>query len=201
MKLSTLILHNLEYHNLAPFSLTVTGPEIIGLSGPSGSGKTLLLRAVADLQPHTGKVRLDDTEMQSIKAHLWRRQVGLLPAESQWWFDTVRQHFAELPDRWLERLGFSPQVYDWNTSRLSSGEKQRLALLRLLAIQPRVLLLDEPTANLDRKHSRTVEELIKTYSIEHRSPVLWVSHDMEQLGRVADRIYVIKNDRWVEEKK
>ncbi len=84
-------------------------------------------------------------------------------------------------------LGFDESVFDWQVSRCSSGEKQRLALLRLLENQPQVLLLDEPTASLDPESVERVESLIKTYRERNASPVLWVSHDAGQLARVADR--------------
>jgi ABC-type multidrug transport system ATPase subunit len=88
----------------------------------------------------------------------WRRRVGLLPAESGWWADRVGAHFittndarnpATTPTPILARLGFEPDVLDWDVQRLSSGERQRLGLARLLLNRPEVLLLDEATANLD----------------------------------------------------
>ncbi|HDK38151.1 MAG TPA: ATP-binding cassette domain-containing protein, partial [Thiolapillus brandeum] len=81
--------------------------------------------------------------------------------------------------------GFSQEVLDWQTGRLSSGEKQRLALARMLANQPRVLLLDEPTANLDMRNTEIVEQIIQDYLQQYQAAVIWVSHDPEQLSRVA----------------
>lgn len=74
---------------------------------------------------------------------------------------------------------------DWEVSRLSSGERQRLSLARLLAGYPKVLLLDEPTANLDKANTNRVEELILTYLREQGASALWVSHDPEQRHRMA----------------
>jgi ABC-type iron transport system FetAB ATPase subunit len=76
-------------------------------------------------------------------------------------------------------------------TRLSSGEKQRLALLRLLANQPRVLLLDEPTANLDPQNTRRVEAMIAAYREARGAAVVWISHDREQAARVCDRHYIV----------
>jgi ABC-type iron transport system FetAB ATPase subunit len=75
----------------------------------------------------------------------------------------------------------------WQVSRLSTGEKQRLALARALMNQPRVLLLDEPTASLDAANTQVVEALIAGYRRDSGTAVLWVSHDAEQAARVADR--------------
>jgi ABC-type iron transport system FetAB ATPase subunit len=73
--------------------------------------------------------------------------------------------------------------------RLSTGERQRLALLRLLAGKPQVLLLDEPTASLDPRSTRAVEQLVTHYRLHHQAAVLWVSHDADQARRIADRYY------------
>lgn len=168
--------------------LDVRGGEVVCLSGPSGSGKSRLLRAVADLEPHEGRVYLDATEQASVPGHDWRRQVIMVPADSQWWFDEVGTHFSETNCQQLpDALGFSSQVMNWTIARLSSGERQRLALWRALALQPAALLLDEPTANLDHDMSLAVEQWLLAEIREHRMPVLWVAHDQAQIQRVADR--------------
>ena len=95
------------------------------MSGPSGAGKTLLLRAIADLDPHRGRVFLDDAECNAFSASDWRGRVGMLPAESQWWGDSVGEHFAQIDYGLLECLGFDKEVMHWQISRLSSGERQR----------------------------------------------------------------------------
>ena len=83
----------LRIHDVGPVSLEVDTGTCVGLSGPSGAGKTLLLRAIADMEPHEGKVYLDGTEQSSIPAPEWRRLVSLLPAESMWWLDSVGAAF------------------------------------------------------------------------------------------------------------
>lgn len=169
-----------------PVSLTMDVGECVAVSGPSGAGKSLLLRALADLDPNEGQVWLADVERGSIAPAEWRREVALLPAEPAWWADRVGDHF-EGPSPLLERLGFTEAVMDWSVARLSSGERQRLGLLRLLARQPRVLLLDEPTANLDSENTERVEALVREYLAEHSACALWVSHDAAQRRRVAQR--------------
>jgi ABC-type iron transport system FetAB ATPase subunit len=178
-------------HGRGPYSLKIAPGECVSLRGPSGSGKSLLLRAIADLDPHEGQVLLDGTPSTSIAAPQWRKQVALLPVESQWWLDEVGAHFPA-PFRpedcpWLAPLGFTTEVLHWQVSRLSSGEKQRLALARALVNRPRVLLLDEPTASLDSGTIAAVEQLIAEYRRDTGAAVLWVSHDAQQAARVADR--------------
>ncbi len=228
--MAVLRLQRLKTLNLAPVDLTLAAGELVLLSGPSGSGKSLLLRALADLDPHEGEVWLDDTACSSLPAPDWRRRVALLPAESFWWFDQVGDHFDLAPacgtgtrtgdggitpadengqsiPALLARLGFTPEVLTWTVSRLSTGERQRLALARLLAIQPQVLLLDEATANLDPPNRDRVEDLIQDYRREQAAAVLWVSHDPDQRRRLARpapglpgaRRLVIQGDRLVAE--
>jgi ABC-type iron transport system FetAB ATPase subunit len=196
--MSLLELKNLAYFNISPFNLILKSGNTCGFSGPSGSGKTLLLRAIADLDPHSGDVLYDGKSQHHFKAHFWRKKVALLPSESQWWFDTVGPHFHNLLNIWLSQLGFDESVYDWQVNRLSSGEKQRLALLRLLNNGPKVLLLDEPTANLDAHFTQKVEQLIAQYIKEHKPAVFWISHDVDQLTRMTQRQFELVDRKWQE---
>lgn len=186
----------LGLHDVGPFSLEVESGACVGLSGPSGSGKSLFLRAIADMEPHTGQVYLDGVEQGRIPAPQWRHQVGLLPAESLWWFDTVGEHFSAADETQIQRLGFEPTILKWPASRLSSGERQRLALLRLLENRPRLLLLDEPTANLDEDNTARVEDLVRDYRLESGAAVLWVGHQKAQLHRIAERIISLSAGRF-----
>ena len=197
--MATLEIKHLSCTQLSHVELALTAGECVCLAGASGSGKSSLLRAVADLDPHEGEVRLDGQLQQSMPAHEWRRRVGLLSAESQWWFDDVGAHFTQPELSWFERLGFDEDVLGWQVSRLSSGEKQRLALLRLMCGRPEVLLLDEASANLDEQNTAVVEGLINEYRRECQAPVLWVSHDLAQVERLADRFYRIEQGALVEQ--
>jgi putative ABC transport system ATP-binding protein len=162
-------------------------------TGPSGAGKTLLLRAIADLDPNGGLVCLDGRDRSIIAGPEWRRLVGYVPAEPGWWADTVGEHFNEwtaaLP--FVRELGFPGEAKAWPISRLSTGERLRLALIRALMVQPKVLLLDEPTAALDAASVAAVESLIAT-RVRAGLAVLWVTHDAEQARRIARRLLVVK---------
>jgi len=178
----------LTFRERGPYTFTVDGGCCLGLQGASGAGKTLLLRAIADLDPHGGSVRLGNMICAEVPAPLWRKRVALLSAESAWWRDRVAPHFQDfstLSEEHLGSLGFGSEVGEWQVSRLSSGEKQRLALLRVLENRPGALLLDEPTASLDVANIERVEQLLLAYGREHDVPLLWVSHDPEQLTRVS----------------
>jgi ATPase subunit of ABC transporter with duplicated ATPase domains len=145
--------------------------------------------------PHTGRVYLNHTESSEMTGPEWRKKVGLLPSESSWWFDTVGEHFNSVEEKWLKALGFDGQVMQWEVSRLSSGERQRLALLRLLNNRPKVLLLDEPTANLDSDNIMQTEKFLSDYRIGTESPVIWISHDIAQLKRVSSCCFILKDNR------
>jgi len=176
-------------HQRGPFDLSIDAGECVSLRGPSGSGKSLLLRAIADLDPHQGEVWLDGVPCEQIPAPQWRRQVALLPVESQWWQDKVGAHFPDEDCPWLIPLGFDETALGWQVSRLSSGEKQRLALARALMNRPRVLLLDEPTASLDEISAAALEAVVADYRHAAGAAVLWVSHSAAQAARVASRHY------------
>lgn len=176
--------------------LEVLPGEIVCLSGASGSGKSRLLRAVADLEPHEGEVWLGDQAQAQVPGHAWRRRVMLVPAESHWWAETVKQHFADEPaDVELQALGFTRETLSWQVGRLSTGEKQRLGLLRAVSREPQVLLLDEPTANLDDATSACVEAWLSERIRSRGWPTLWVAHDRRQISRVASRHWRIVSGR------
>jgi ABC-type iron transport system FetAB ATPase subunit len=193
--MGTLTLKHFRSPLLEPIDLRIDAGECFTLSGPSGSGKSRLLRALADLDPHQGEAWLDDREMATIRAPVWRRQVGLLPAESAWWKERVGEHFPVLEHELLHALELTPDSMEWEVSRLSSGERQRLALVRLLCNKPKVLLLDEPTANLDRLNIERVERLVGEWRKQQGTAVLWVSHDPDQQRRVGDQTWRITDGR------
>lgn len=190
-------LQRLSARLLQPVDLDVAAGELVFLSGPSGAGKTLLLRAIADLDPHEGEAWLDGIACSALPPQEWRRRVCLLPAESHWWGARVEDHFPSplRSEAVFQQLGFGTDVLAWSISRLSTGERQRLALARLLAVNPDALLLDEATANLDPPNRSRVEAIVDAYRTERAAAVLWVSHDPEQRQRRGARRLVIQDGR------
>lgn len=203
--MTKLRLRGLRPHGLAPLDLDIAAGELVLLSGPSGAGKSVLLRAIADLDPHPGEAWLERQARAALPPALWRRRVALLPAEPAWWADSVGAHFPPAFSRdaqgleWLQQLGFAAAVLEWRVARLSTGERQRLALARLLAHRPEVLLLDEPTANLDPDNCARVEALVTGYRERRPAAVLWVSHDPAQRQRLGGRRLILTAGRLLPE--
>jgi ABC-type iron transport system FetAB ATPase subunit len=181
--------------HFGPLSFRLDAGECLAVSGPSGAGKSLLLRALADLDESEGTVRLGGVERSRIAPPEWRRRVALMPAEPAWWSDRIGEHFPELPSEGLASLGLTDAAMDWSVSRASSGERQRLALLRVLANRPEVLLLDEATANLDTENTERVERLVREYLAQTGAAALWVSHDPAQRKRIAERALRLEDGR------
>ena len=196
--MTVLAFEGLRSLHLGPLSLELK-ERCTTLTGPSGSGKTVLLRAIADLDPHEGEALLDGVGQRQLPAPRWRRLVAYLPAESHWWAERVGAHFNGVDSDLLQKLGFDSDVLEWQVSRLSSGERQRLALARLLALQPRALLLDEPTANLDAASRKRTEAVILDYLERNDALALWVTHDPEQERRIGKQRLRIDGARLVEE--
>jgi phosphate-transporting ATPase len=183
-----LTVRNLHRMNLFSASFNLEEGECLAVQGSSGSGKSLLLRAIADLDPNQGEVMLDGKSREAMPAPQWRRQVVYLPSEPGWWSDHVTDHFPPWEEviLWITAMYLPVAIRDQAVQRLSTGERQRLALARALVLRPRVLLLDEPTSGLDSGATHAVEQILKE-CLGRGASILWVTHDPEQARRVARR--------------
>jgi putative ABC transport system ATP-binding protein len=175
-----------------PFELGLGSGACAAITGPSGSGKSLFLRMIADLDPSEGEVWLNGRERASMPAPEWRRRTTYVSAESGWWADTVIEHFPAGTRSEIAalsaRLGVRADLLDAPVAQLSTGEKQRLALVRALLPNPPVLLLDEPTGPLDEDSVKQVEALLQERMATGTSIVL-VTHDPRQAERLGVQRY------------
>jgi putative ABC transport system ATP-binding protein len=178
-----------------PFSLEVRAGQCALLTGPSGVGKSLLLRMIADLDPNQGSVWLDGVSRDAFSGPAWRRQVLYVAAESGWWDDMVVSHFTDVieAEAMLALLRLPPGILRAPVSQLSTGERQRLALIRALSRRPRFMLLDEPTSGLDSETTLAVEALLVARKASGLG-FLMVSHQPEQAARMRDTHYRIGPD-------
>ena len=181
-----------------PFDLELAAGECLAIIGPSGAGKSLFLRMIADLDPNEGEAWLDGVERRSLPAPQWRQLTPYVAAESGWWLPTAAEHFGayrrEEARALAEELGVGPEPFDGEVPRLSTGERQRLALVRALVMQSPVLLLDEPTGPLDPESVAKVEALLLRRLGEGTTIVL-VSHDPAQPARLGARHRVMRDRR------
>jgi ABC-type iron transport system FetAB ATPase subunit len=183
-----------------PFDLTVGKGECIAVSGPSGSGKSLFLRMIADLDPSEGEVRLDGRERGSFSAPQWRRRVVYCAAEPGWWDERVEAHFPgpalAAAGALLPRFALASGQLAGPVVRLSTGERQRLALIRGLAMDSPVLLLDEPTGALDQDTTSLVESVLRE-RLAAGTTIVMVTHSPDQAARLGDRRFLMSGRRLV----
>jgi UDP-glucose/iron transport system ATP-binding protein len=172
------------------------------LVGPSGSGKSTLLRLLNRLaEPDEGVVRFHGTDVRELDPLELRRRVGLVPQLPAPVPGSVcenvcfgpRLHGAEVdPEGPVRLAGLDSSFLDRDASRLSVGEQQRVMLARALALEPEVLLLDEPTASLDATATAAVEDALR--NLNEVSLVL-VTHDRGQAERLAERTVELEGGR------
>jgi putative ABC transport system ATP-binding protein len=177
-----------------PFNIALGAGEAIAITGPSGAGKSVLLRMIADLDPHEGIVTLDGADRLTMPAPEWRKRVAYLAAEPGWWHDDAAPHF---PDRaraeaMMPELALDPALLDQPIHRLSTGERLRLALIRILLNEPQVLLLDEPTGALDPARTRLVEAML-TARLQAGKALIIVTHEIEQAARLGARRFRLES--------
>ncbi|MBW4462788.1 MAG: ATP-binding cassette domain-containing protein [Nodosilinea sp. WJT8-NPBG4] len=177
--------------------------DCVGLVAPSGAGKTLLMRNLALLDPiQQGDVRFEGKTPSEWGLPTYRSQVMMVPQRAIALDGTVQDNLAQVFDldiyrqrrfdptilqTWLQKLGRGPDFLNLQGTRLSGGEAQIMALLRALQLNPRVLLLDEPTASLDAATTAQVESLLHDWLQHSSRACLLTSHDTEQIRRVTHR--------------
>ena len=183
-----LTVRGLTRPGLTPTDLDLGAGEAVALLGPSGSGKTLLLRAIADLDPNAGEVALAGQGRETMPAPHWRRQVTYLAAEPGWFGDRASNHFPDPAKAgpYLDALGLPAGIMERTIDGLSTGERHRLALIRVLILSPKVMLLDEPTSGLDEASVSQVEAVLSD-CLTRGAALLFTTHDEALAARFAGR--------------
>ena len=183
-----------------PFDLDLAPGQCAAVTGPSGSGKSLFLRMVADLDPNEGEVVLDDIDRSAMSAPAWRRHAVYVAAEPGWWAARVEAHFhaydAGEAATLAEALGLTRDHLSGEVIRLSTGERQRLALVRALLVRSPLLLLDEPTGPLD---SASVGRAASLLAERKRDGVVLVlvTHDDDLAATLGDVHRQMRDRRFV----
>jgi putative ABC transport system ATP-binding protein len=183
-----------------PFDLALAAGGCVAITGASGSGKSLFLRMIADLDPNSGEVFLDGRERRDFTPPAWRRAVLYNAAEPGWWSEQIADHFpgaaAAFARALAPRLGLATERLAGPVVLLSTGERQRLALIRALSREPRVLLLDEPTGALDQATTELVEAVLRE-QLAAGVAIVMVTHSAEQAARLGDRHFHMVQRRLV----
>ena len=206
---------SLSLHNDTPIlrdvCLEISTGQITSLIGPSGSGKSTLLRCLNRLwEPPSNTIFLDKTDITTLDVLTLRRRVGMLFQSAALFQGTVASNVAYGPGLHgqvlstghvadlLAMAGLEASIAQKPADELSGGQAQRVALARTLANEPEVLLLDEPTSALDPAATHHVEETILHLRDTLGLTVVWVSHTIEQVERVADRVALLVEGKVVE---
>jgi len=194
---------------LKNINVNIEKGEIFALIGPTGTGKTTFLRLIDLLEvPTSGKIYfdgIDTTALGRMKLRIRRRMAFVLQkpvvfnlsiydniAYGLRWRGKGRNEIKAKVDRLLDVIGLSTFRHK-NARTLSGGEAQRVAIARALAVEPEVLLLDEPTANLDPISTLKIEELIRNIFHQYKATIVMATHDLSQGRRLAHRIGVMVN--------
>jgi ABC-type methionine transport system ATPase subunit len=183
----------------------VPNENITAVVGPSGAGKSTLLRAINRLvEPTAGEVYLDGEPTSAMSPLELRRRVGMvfqLPALFGATVEEATLYGVRLAGRsadagrLLEMAGLDASFMGKAPQSLSVGEQQRVSIARALALEPEVLLMDEPTSALDEAARRRIEELVGELNASLGLTIVLVSHDLDQVERVADRVVLLAGGR------
>lgn len=174
--------------------LTISGETFVSVVGPSGSGKTTLLNIVSGIETHTsGSVRLRSAGRDARVGYVfqdprllpWRTvlaNLGFVQHERSGWEARARHY--------LDLVGLA-HCADRFPAQLSGGQQQRIGIARAFAVEPDVLLMDEPFSHLDAMTSRTLREHLERIWLESRRTVMFVTHDVTEAVQLSDRIVVL----------
>ena len=188
-------------------SYTFECGDVYTIVGPSGAGKSSLLRLLNRLdEPTGGEVLFDGADYRTFTTGTLRRRIGYL-FQTPYMFpetisDNLRYAVADISDdriRFiLSQVGMKDTPLDESVDNLSGGEKQRVALARLMATDPSVLLLDEPTSSLDPTATREIENLIRKIAAQRCFTVILVTHEPQQALRMGGQTLLLVKGKLIE---
>lgn len=198
-------------------NLTVQAGEFVGVVGPNGAGKTTLLSIMGGLwEPSAGQVYLDQTPLSSFRQRQIAQHIAFVPQSAPAGDFRFSARDMVLMGRYSHRQRFAGETAndraiatvamrhakvtsfaDRSVTELSGGERQRVAIARALAQQPRLLLLDEPTASLDLSHQLHVLQLIRQLVTKNRLTAVTAIHDLVLASRFCDRLILLEHGRIV----
>ena len=192
------------YQILRDLSFRISSTNITGIIGSSGSGKSTLLQLLNKLlSPTQGHILYQNQDISNLPSRKLRKNIGLVQQNPFLFNGSILKNILYGPKIWGEQLTekrindllngveLPKSMLNKDISQLSGGEQQRVSLIRTLANNPEVLLLDEPTSSLDIKTEDTIEKLLSNLSKQGISIVI-VTHSLEQAKRLTDQVIVLK---------
>ena len=194
-----------EAEILRGVTFAVQAGEVFSVVGPSGAGKSTLLRTINRLVESTaGNIFLDGAPIEEINPLELRRRIGMVFQLPALFGDTVEDsvlYGVRLAGKCadveglLGLAGLAPSLASRNPQSLSVGQQQRVSIARALALEPEVLLMDEPTSALDQVARQRIEDLIGQLNKELGLTIVVVSHALDQVERIADRVVLLIDGR------
>jgi len=197
-------------------SFSLYPEDVYAVMGPNGAGKTTFLRTILRLQKNTsGKILFENEEVTNNNLYKVRSQIGYIPQQSVINSEfplTVRETVAtgraatigifhrfhapdwNLVDLWIEKLGLL-QLRNRSINELSGGEHRKVLIARAMVQEPKLLLLDEPTANLDLYWREQIIQLIHSLYLQTKIAMIWVSHELDSLPPCCKKILLINNGK------
>ena len=192
-------------------NIAVEDSEILSLVGPNGSGKTTLIKCIDRILKPKGSILLDGKDIEELSRQEIARTIGYVPQSSTsslstTVFDTVlmgrKPHISwQVSDADLDKVAGILELLHLEElamrdfSQLSGGQKQKVLIARALAQEPAVLLLDEPTSNLDMRHQLEVMEIVRDMVHEKKISAVMAIHDLNLASRFSDKLVMLKNGR------
>jgi putative ABC transport system ATP-binding protein len=195
-----------DHEILYNITFSIQEYDMVGCLGPSGAGKTSLFRLINMLDsPTKGEILFRGKLLHNFNPILLRREIGYLIQRPRLFGNDVKDNlfypyeiWGQKPDVheiqcYLNAVGLDDDILSKDIKGLSGGEQQRIGLVRLLLVKPKVLLLDEFTSALDEKTTRRVEDLVLSERTKRRLTVLFITHDTAQAKRLADKVIHMEN--------
>lgn len=202
-------LKNIKYKDILKINhLEIGSEKITAISGPSGGGKTTLLRLLINfVSPDSGEIHYKDKPLESYSPEIIRQKIKMLGQQPIMFGETIQEEFkiaAEFAGinetqttdfkELLNIVRLDKKLND-KSSKLSGGEKQRLALARLLLLKPEVLLLDEPTASLDKDNQKHILDFLADYAKNNGSKIIMVTHSPDLTEGIAQNQIIISRGK------
>ena len=197
---------------LKDISLEVEEGKILTLVGPNGSGKTTLLRCIMRIfNPEKGCILINEKQINKIKRRELAKRIGYVPQSEPSSFPTTVFDTVLLGRK--PYLNWNPSVKDFrivsealhllglkefalrDLNELSGGEKQKILIARAIVQEPEIMLLDEPTSNLDLRHQLEILEIVKNLVKEKAISIIMAMHDLNLASRYSDKLVMLKNGK------